>query len=112
MSPCAMGKCGPPFPLFSGRGSGKPAVCFLAQLYLLHLPRSRHGQLLDEDDVARDFVARDFAAAVLDDFGGGEIARWFDAHECDGDLAKTRVGKAHHRGGSNGWMAREVRLDF
>src|SRR5215467_957258 len=101
----------PPFP-FSGSSSRKPAVGLFAQLYLLHLPRTRHGQLFDEDDVAGDFVACDLAAAVVDDLRRGELVRGFDAEEGDGDFAETRVRKAYHRGGSNGWMARKVGLDF
>src|SRR5262249_21758215 len=54
----------------------KPAACFFAQLHLLHLPRTRHGQFLDEHDVARDLVACDLAAAVLDDLGCGEFVSW------------------------------------
>src|SRR5262245_12574773 len=83
----------------------KHAARFLAQLHLLHLPRTRHGQFFDEDDMARDLVACDLAAAVLDDLGCGELVSWRHAHERDGHFAEARVGKTHHRDGSDGGMA-------
>src|SRR5262245_224209 len=96
----------------SRAGLLQPAACFFAQLDLLHLPRTRHGQFLDEDDVAGDLVACDLAAAVLDDLGCGEFVSWLHAEERDGHFAEARVGKAHHRHGSDGWMACKVGLDF
>jgi hypothetical protein len=63
----------------------QPPAGFLSQLHLLNFAGTSHGELVNEEDVPRDLVARDLAATVIGYLllcqSLGEINR--DERHCD-----------------------------
>jgi hypothetical protein len=60
---------------------------FLSQLHLLNFAGTSHGELVNEEDVARDLVARDLAATMIGHVLFCQSLAGIKPNERHGDLA-------------------------
>ena len=65
----------------------EPSARFLSQLHLLNFTGTSHGELVNEEDVARDLVTRDLAATVIDHLLFRQNLTGIRPDERHGDLA-------------------------
>ena len=65
----------------------EPPARILSQLHLLNFAGTSHGELINEEDVARDLVARDLAPTMICHLLPCEIVAGTKPNERHGDLA-------------------------
>src|SRR5262245_48201040 len=75
--------------------AAQPPACFLSQFDFLNLARAGHGELVNEEDMTRNFDACNPAPAMSGDLTFGDVLTSHRSNEGHGDLAQACVGNPH-----------------